>query len=101
LRQAQRVTDLGAKRQADQAAGVLGHEVDRFGADFFGGYAEVAFILAVLVVDDHEHPPGPEILDGLRDGGERHGLSIRITRRGKTKGSVSGPLEEPHTSESN
>ena len=54
------------QRQADQAAAVLGHEVDDFGRDFFGGDGEVAFVLAIFVVDDHEHAAGANLLDGGR-----------------------------------
>ncbi len=32
-----------------------------------------------------QHPAGPEVLDGLRDGGERHGLSIRIAIGGRSE----------------
>src|SRR5437762_4766148 len=39
------------RSHADEAAAVLGHEVDGVGSDFLGGHGEVAFVLAVLVVD--------------------------------------------------
>ena len=57
--------------EADQAASVLGHEVDGFGRDLFGGEGEVAFILAVFVVDDHDHAASADFLDGIGDIGER------------------------------
>ena len=34
-----------------------GHEVDGLGRDLLGGHGEVALVLAVLVVDDHDHAP--------------------------------------------
>ena len=72
-RQLQRVADFGAERKADQAARVPGHEVDDFGRDLFGGDGEVAFVFAIFIVDDDQHPAGPKILDRFGDGGERHG----------------------------
>ncbi len=49
--------------QADQAASVLGHEVDGFGSDFFGGECEIAFIFAVFVVNHDDHPARADLLD--------------------------------------
>ena len=49
--------------QADQAASVLGHEVDRFGSDLFRGEREIAFVFAILVVDDDDHSPGADLFD--------------------------------------
>ena len=37
-RKVELVAAVFGERQADQAAGVLGHEVDSFGGDFFGGH---------------------------------------------------------------
>ncbi len=50
--------------EADQAASMLGHEVDGFGRDLLGGERDVAFVLAVLVVDDDDHAAGADLLDG-------------------------------------
>ncbi len=79
--------DAGAgEREADQAARMAGHEVDRLGGGELGGDDEIALVLAVLVIDQDEHPPGPRLLDELLDGGEGgmqrggglfHALSIR------------------------
>ena len=43
------------EREADEAAPVRGHEVDGLGRDLLGGDAEVALVLAVLVVDEDDH----------------------------------------------
>ena len=87
----------GVMRQADQAAPVAGHEVDRLGRDGGGRHRQVAFVLAVLVVDDDDHPPGADGLDGVVDRGERplaagplgdahlglgHGASVPLGRAG-------------------
>ncbi len=45
------------ERQADQAAAVARHEVDRFGRDEIGGDDEVALVFAVFFVDE-DHPSG-------------------------------------------
>ncbi len=56
--------------EADQAASILGHEVDGFGRDLFGGEGDVAFILAVFIVNDHDHAAGADLLDSCGDVGE-------------------------------
>jgi hypothetical protein len=46
---------LGGQREADQTATVHGHEVDRRRGDSIGGHAQIAFILAILVIhEDHQ-----------------------------------------------
>ena len=62
LPEAQVLQPLLGHGQADQAASVLGHEVDGFGRDLLGGHRQVAFVLAVLVVDDHDHAAGADLL---------------------------------------
>src|SRR5580692_111122 len=65
--------------EADQAASILGHEVDGFGRDLLGGESDVAFVLAVFIVDYDDHAAGAELLDGSRDIGEGfviHGKAI-------------------------
>src|ERR1700690_78504 len=59
----QMVEPLFGHGQADQAAPVLGHKVDGLGRDAFGGQREVAFILAIFVVNDHNHPPLANLAD--------------------------------------
>ncbi len=70
----QRQVELAAarlgQRQADQAAAVLGHEVDRLGGDVFGGQHEVALVLAVLLVDQHDHAAVADVGDDVLDGGK-------------------------------
>ncbi len=56
--------------QADQSASVLGHEVDGFGRDLFGGERQVAFVLAILVVDNNDHAAGADFLNRIRNVGE-------------------------------
>ena len=68
----QRIAALGGEGETDQAAAVGGHEVDGFGRDQLGGHGQVAFVFAILVVDDHQHFAGAEIVEGFRDGGKGH-----------------------------
>ena len=49
--------------QADQAASVLGHEVDGFGSDLFRGEREIAFVLAIFVVHHDDHAPGADLFN--------------------------------------
>ena len=66
------VATFRRKSQADQAASVQRHEVDGFGRDELRGHGKVAFVLAILVVDDHQHAAVADFLDRLGDGGKRH-----------------------------
>src|SRR5260370_11871291 len=79
------VAALFGERQADQAATVLGHKVDGVGGDFFGGHGEVAFVFAVLVVDEDDHAALADLFDGFFDGSEHfrfvsHGRRIEVRR---------------------
>jgi hypothetical protein len=49
---------LARQRQADQAAAEAGHEVDGLGRDMVGGQHQVAFVLAVFLVDQDDHAAG-------------------------------------------
>src|SRR3989442_15913273 len=64
------VAALFGQREADQAAGVLGHEVDGVGRDFIGGHGQVAFVFAVLVVHQDDHAALANVFDGFFDSGE-------------------------------
>ena len=59
---------LLAHRQADQAAAMLGHEVDRIRGGKFRRDDEIAFIFAILRIDQDEHPAIAGILDDVLDG---------------------------------
>ena len=56
---------LLGQREADQPAPVTGHEVDRVGRRHLRRNDEVALILAVLVVDEDEHPPVARFVDDV------------------------------------
>src|SRR5206468_4006685 len=58
---------LAEHRHAHKAARVRDHEVHGLGGDLVGGHDEVAFVFAVLVVDDDEDPTLPDLLDRLYD----------------------------------
>ena len=86
-RQAQALAALAGERQADQAAAEARHEVDGFGRDVVGGQHQVAFVLAVFLVDQDDHAAGAHVGDDVfdrgdgdgRDGGQRtlmHWLSM-------------------------
>ena len=65
------VEPLGRHRQADQPAAVARHEIDGLRRDFLGGDRQVAFVLAVLIVDDDDHPAGADGVERVFDAGER------------------------------
>ena len=68
--EAELVAALGREREADQAARLLGHEVDRLGRRELRGHRQVALVLAVLVVADDDHLALADVLDRLLDRGE-------------------------------
>jgi hypothetical protein len=61
---------LAGQGEADQAAGVAGHEVDRVGGGELRGDHQVAFVFAILVIDQDEHAAVAGLLDQLVDAGE-------------------------------
>jgi hypothetical protein len=56
---------LLGEREADEAARMRGHEIDRLGRHEVGGEDEIAFVLAVLRVDEDDHPPVADFVDDL------------------------------------
>ncbi|MNR54925.1 hypothetical protein D3C85_1752040 [compost metagenome] len=64
---------LVGQGQADQATGFAGHEADRLGGAHFRRQQQVALVLAVLVVDQQDHPAPAEVFDDFFDAIERHG----------------------------
>src|SRR5688572_25565134 len=61
----QLVQPLAGHRQTDLTTPVPHHEVDRLGRDLFRRDRQVAFVLAILIVDDDDHPAGADLLDGV------------------------------------
>ena len=69
-RQAEFFDAVLGQGQADQAARVAGHEVDRVGRRELRRDNQIAFVFAVLVVDQDEHPAVAGFLDQFLGGGE-------------------------------
>ncbi len=65
------VAALGRQRQADQAAALLGHEVDRLRSDELGGHRQIALVLPILVIAYHHHLALADVLDCLFNRGKR------------------------------
>ncbi len=63
--------------EADQAAAVLGHEVDGIGRRHLRRDDEIAFVLAVLGVDQNDHAAVAQVIQQLRRGGE-DALPLRV-----------------------
>ena len=59
--EAELIGDGLAHRHAEPAAGVADDEVDRLRRDRLRGHHEVALVLAVLVVHEHDHAAGAEL----------------------------------------
>src|SRR3989338_2563282 len=61
--QIQLLAMLFCQRQADQPTAMPGHEVDHFRRNKFGGKYQVALVLAVFLVHQHDHAPGAYLRD--------------------------------------
>ncbi len=70
--QLEQLATLAAHRHADQATGVLGHEVDVFGLAALGGHDQVAFVLAVFVIHEDDHLALADVFNQFFDAIERH-----------------------------
>ena len=57
------------EREADETPAVARHEVDRLGRRELGADQQIAFVLAVLLVDEHDHAAGTKVVDDLSDPG--------------------------------
>ncbi|MNK84608.1 hypothetical protein D3C87_1044600 [compost metagenome] len=71
-RQLEQFAALAAHRHADQATGVLGHEVDVLGLAALGGHDQVAFVLAVFVIHEDDHLALADVFNQFFDAIERH-----------------------------
>src|SRR5262249_14168130 len=72
----------GRHRQADEAAAVTRHEVDRFRRHLLGGDGQVALVLAIGIVHDDDHSSVADGLDGVLDPRERRIGRRRDSKRG-------------------
>src|SRR5208282_389803 len=61
--QAEVIKAIFGHGEADQAASILGHEVDCFGSHLFRSEGEIAFVFAILVVDHDDHAAGADFFD--------------------------------------
>ena len=67
-RDAELVAPVLGERETDEPAPVRRHEVDVLGGDAVGGDAEVALVLAILVVHEDHHATGAEGVERFLDG---------------------------------
>ncbi len=67
LRNLQFVKPRPKQRDADEAAGLFAHEVDRFGRDFLGRHHQIALVFAILVVEHDDHLAGADVVDRVLD----------------------------------
>jgi hypothetical protein len=49
-----------------------GHEIDDFGRNLFSCAHEIAFIFAIFVINNYDHPAIADISNSLIDSSERH-----------------------------
>ncbi len=72
------------QRQADEPAAFAHHEVDVLGPHLLGGHDEIAFVLAVLVVDDDDHAARADFFEDFGNGREAHFCTSRSAKRRST-----------------
>ena len=72
----ERVESVAVARHADETARPAQHEVDRLGGDPLRRDREIAFVLAVLVVDDEDHLSATNAPERLVDRGQGHGVPL-------------------------
>ena len=94
-RQAQLPGALGGDRQADQAARVLGHEVDLLGRGQLGRDDDVALVLAVLGVDEDVGPALAGVLDDVLDRRDRVVVGAVVGRYGSRLSHSTGRHSAP------
>ena len=70
-RQLQFFDALGSQCQANQSAGMSGHEIDGLRGHLFCGNDEIAFVFPVFVVDQDDELPLLNVPDGVFDIVER------------------------------
>ena len=73
-RQLEEFAALAGQRQADQATAEAGHEVDGLRCDMVGRQNQIAFVLTVLFVNEHDHAAGTHFRHDFFDGRDGHGL---------------------------
>ncbi len=56
---------LLAEGHADQAARMLGHEIDRLGGNELGGHHQIAFVFPVFGINQHHHLAGTNIVNNV------------------------------------
>ena len=70
--QVERLAAIRTQGETNQPPAMLGHEIDDFRSDVLGRDGEIAFVLAILVVYNDQHPACAKVLNRLRNGRERH-----------------------------
>ena len=81
LRELEAVELVALHGRADQTAALAHHEGDDLGGRLLGGDDEVALVLPVLVVDDHDRAARRDVGDGLLDRVEREVRGVLIVTR--------------------
>ena len=79
--QVQLVGPLALEGHTEYSRGVLKEEGHTFGRDVLGGHDEVAFVLAILVIDHDDHPATAQLCQRLFDSSQGHqtSTSMRIS----------------------
>src|SRR6267378_3312576 len=75
--------------KADQSSPILRHKVDGFRRNLLSRQGKIAFVFAIFVVDDHNHPPSADLFDRRGNvskwGGMRHTARILAPETGQSR----------------
>ncbi len=64
------ITVGGGEGDAEIAGADTGHEADDLRRDFLGSADEIAFVLAIFIIDEHDHFAGTKVGEDFGDWGE-------------------------------
>jgi hypothetical protein len=78
LREMEFFDSLGSQGETDQSTGMFGHEIDGLGRYVLGGNDEVAFILAIFVIDEDDEFPLLDVPDCVFDAMKRSGHDFNV-----------------------
>src|SRR5260221_589332 len=70
---------LLGEREADEAARVGGEKIDRLGRHEVSGEHEVALVLAVFRVGEHDHAAAANVVDEVLGRADGHGMNSGTT----------------------
>ncbi len=76
----ERITNVRLQRHTEHPPPFAQHKVDVLRRDVLGSADQIAFVLALLVIDQHHHAAAAEVFEDVRDGVQEAGVGFRVYR---------------------